>query len=319
MLTDLAAHLNPRPDLIAWPETSYPDYWVEEPGGQPTADSQSLLDVVASRWRTKVLLGLNSLVKSADGRQRKYNSALLISPSGAEGQAQGRYDKIHRVPFGEYVPLRDWLPWMNQFAPYDFDYSIAAGERQTRFPLGDRHFGVLICYEDTDPYLARQYVRQDGQPAADFLVNISNDGWFIGTSEHEEHLAICRFRAIESRRAVARAVNMGVSAIIDGNGRVLQPRTVRAGDSPVWEASWEAGKLPELPLADWARFKKVAGVLVGTIPIDHRFSLYATWGDWLPQACWVFIGLGLIWSFRRLSRNKQWPLVGQEGRSSHEA
>src|SRR5260370_39296723 len=103
---------------------------------------------------------------------------------------------------------------MNKLAPYDFDYSITPGTVQTRFRLGKHHFGVFICYEDTDPYLARQYVRQDGgEPTADFLVNISNDGWFDGSSEHEQHLAICRFRAVECRRSVARAVNMGISGI----------------------------------------------------------------------------------------------------------
>jgi apolipoprotein N-acyltransferase len=301
-LTNQAAVLDPRPDLIVWPETSYPDYWIEEHLGQPDGDSLRLVQEVAGLWRTNVLLGINSIVRKDDGPQRKYNSAVLIHAKGTDGKPAGRYDKIHRVPFGEYVPLRDWLPWMNRLAPYDFDYSISAGESQTRLPLGDHRFGVLICYEDTDPYLARQYVRRDdGQAAADFLLNISNDGWFNGTSEHEEHLAICRFRAIECRRAVARAVNMGVSAIIDGNGRVLKPNTLTsgrgAGPAPVWEVIGEAGRLVELPPADWGRFKKVAGVLVGAIPIDHRFSLYAAWGDWLPQACWFLVLVGLIWSF----------------------
>ena len=83
---------------------------------------------------------------------------------------------------------------------------------------------MLICFEDSDPFLARAYGMgtADGPPV-DFLVNITNDGWFDTTCEHEEHLALCRFRAIECRRAVARAVNMGISAVIDGNGRVLKP------------------------------------------------------------------------------------------------
>src|SRR5207302_726194 len=72
---------------------------------------------------------------------------------------------------------------------------------------------------------ARQYgVNHPDGRAVDFLVNISNDGWFDGSCEHEEHLALCRFRAIEARRSVARSVNMGISAIIDSNGRVQKPR-----------------------------------------------------------------------------------------------
>src|SRR5262249_51049995 len=101
------------------------------------------------------------------------------------------------------------------------------GQEFTRFWLSDSateknySFGVLICYEDTDPELARPHVQ--GRGPADFLLNISNDGWFDGTSEHDEHLAICRFRAVECRRSVARSVNMGISAVIDSNGRVLEP------------------------------------------------------------------------------------------------
>jgi apolipoprotein N-acyltransferase len=170
--------------------------------------------------------------------------------------------------------------------------------------MGDCHFGVMICYEDTDPYLARQYVRGDrGQPLVDFLLNISNDGWFDGTCEHDEHLAICRFRAIESRRPVARAVNMGISAIIDGNGRVLQARESKSagvlGNARLWEVDWSPGVLPEMPCSEWSRFKKVPAVVIGSIPLDRRASLYAQWGDWLPQACWAVFGAGLVWSLLR--------------------
>src|SRR5262249_38310928 len=178
-----------------------------------------------------ILLGLNTdVVANSEGRVRKFNSALLLYKNGGRG---GRYDKIHRLAFGEDGPFRDWLPWMAAFAPYDSDYSITAGEHLTRLKLGEHHFGVVICYEDTDPLLARPYgvATADGPPA-DFLVNISNDGWFDGTSEHDEHLAIARFRAVEARRSVARAVNMGISALIDGNGRVLKPPIGRRANPP---------------------------------------------------------------------------------------
>ena len=82
------------------------------------------------------------------------------------------------------------------------DYSCTPGENWTRFELptakGTFRFGVLICYEDTDPSMARKYNPTSGRgPGVDFLVNISNDGWFDGSEEHEQHLAICRFRAVE--------------------------------------------------------------------------------------------------------------------------
>lgn len=298
-LSDRAAWQQPKPDLVVWPETSYPEYWIDVAADVPpetvppemaseASQSRSLARQVARLWPTNVLMGMNSEILEID-RRRRYNSAILIRPNG---QPADRYDKIHRVPFGEYVPLRDWLPWMNQLAPYDFDYSISSGQQATRFTVGEHRFGVVICYEDSDPVLARQYVEaSDAGPAVDFLVNISNDGWFKGTSEHEEHLAICRFRAVECRRAVARAVNMGVSAVIDGNGRVLQPESFhRDGDTSLWEIYGDhSDYAPALPVARWSEFKSVPGVLTATMPIDRRSSLYARYGDWLPILCWIVL------------------------------
>jgi apolipoprotein N-acyltransferase len=313
-LSRQAAAQHPRPDLIVWPETSYPYPWgeladdfPEEALPRPFAELRQRIRDRLGRdprdWRrvapywvdapaflrvkpyaTDVLLGVNSEVLLTPERRRRYNSAVLIQ---RDGRYAGRYDKIHRVPFGEYVPLRDWLPWMQTFAPYDFDYSIAVGQHMTRFPLGPYTFGVVICFEDTDPDLARQYgVAAAGQPAADLLVNISNDGWFDGSSEHEEHLAICRFRAVEARRSVARAVNMGISAVIDGNGRVIA-----------------------LPEPTWKESKKVAAVLTAAVPLDRRTSLYARWGDWLCWSCWGVLSVALLWtSFRRGPRRPAAPV-----------
>jgi apolipoprotein N-acyltransferase len=286
-LCDQAAAQQPKPALLVWPETSHPDGWGEMGAGFPRdrlppdllpADGSdwparvlhrlnAALFTAAAGWRTDVLFGVNTDVAVDRDRVERYNSAVLVRP---DGSTAGRYDKMHRVPFGEYVPLRDWLPWMNAFAPYDSDYSIRPGETYTRFPLGAYRFGVIICYEDTDPSLARQYVAPGAEPV-DFLLNLSNDGWFDGSSEHEQHLAICRFRAVECRRSVARAVNMGISAVIDPNGRVTA-----------------------LPGPTWAASKKVAGVVTAAVPIDRRGSLYAAWGDWLPAACWLMVGAGLL-------------------------
>jgi apolipoprotein N-acyltransferase len=297
-LNDQAAVQRPRPDLLVWPETSSPIDWVEVEPGEPNDNSRVLARNVGHRWGTFSVLGLNAEIGTPEQGRRRYNSALLVSPDGQFGP---RYDKIHRVPFGEFVPLKDVFPWMSHFAPYDYDYSIYPGKELTRFPLGKYRFGVLICYEDTDPCLARQYVTSgSNQPPADFLLNISNDGWFKGSSEHEEHLAICRFRAIESRRAVARAVNMGVSAVIDGSGRVLEPSRIQPkpalNNAPVWEVAWQTGRLREFPSWDWSRLKKVPAVILAAVPIDHRFSLYAVIGDWLPLVCWLLVGIGLTWS-----------------------
>jgi apolipoprotein N-acyltransferase len=136
-------------------------------------------------------------------------------------------------------------------------------------------------------------------------LNISNDAWFLGTSEHDEHLAISRFRAVECRRSLARSVNMGISAVIDPNGRVLRPETVLefkdkdSGKTRIWEIAANNKTIAELPVSRWAEFKKVSGLLLADMPIDHRSSLYSRWGDWFPWTCWAIIGLALAASLFR--------------------
>jgi apolipoprotein N-acyltransferase len=307
-LAVLAGSKDYHPDLIVWPETSYPKEWVMDADGGLRLDNFKDAVAITNEARTNHLLGVNLWEDRADGTPWRYNSAVLLTP---QGEMAGRYDKIHRVVFGEYIPLRDWIPWMNKLSPYDFDYSIHPGAGPTRFAMreqgGDRRaftFGVVICYEDTDPDMARPYGGSDGKSAADFILNISNDGWFNGSSEHEEHLAICRFRAVECRRSVARSVNMGISAVIDANGRVLQPDLLGIAqpvgyvmapeDCPrVWDISPQSEGKTSLPVSKWHEFKKVQGVLLATIPLDNRTSFYANWGHWLPGLCWVLLAPAL--------------------------
>jgi apolipoprotein N-acyltransferase len=307
-LTNIAAAH--RPDLIVWPETSWPGDWIEvlpEDGGRPVPvvvddDMKALMARVVGEWKTALVPGVSTQVYKDGKPFRRYNSAILIWP---DGTLDGRYDKIHRVPFGEYIPLRDWLPFMNWFSPYDFDYSITPGDGLTRFHLGSYDFGVLICYEDTVSDLARQYALPGGRPAADFLLNTSNDGWFDGTAEHAQHLAICRFRAIEARRTIARCVNMGISAVVDPNGRVLAPqRSEQVGDVRVWQVGPGAA---DLPPRRWGEFKKVPGVLIADLPIDDRISLYARAGDWLPWGCWLVVGAALVVGLLRGRRAETAP------------
>jgi apolipoprotein N-acyltransferase len=324
----LAAKQQPAPDLIIGPESSFPRKWYEIAPSLPAdkivhdnavKEWREEADIVrrgavrlAAASRASLLVGANGVSVAPDGHLRLSNTAVLIQKEagwfGLRYRVADRYDKIHRVPFGEYVPFRESLPFMNALSPYGFDFSVTAGDRQTRFPLKVAgrarpvYFGVLICYEDSDASLSRRMaVPEAGEPAADFIVNISNDGWFNGSSQHEEHLAVCRFRAVESRRAVIRAVNMGISAVIDGNGRVLEPRKKGVlGDVEIWKID-EDGKSSNLGPARWTEFKKTQGVLMASVPIDDRVSLYALWGDWLAWSCWVLVAAGLIgcWKARK--------------------
>jgi apolipoprotein N-acyltransferase len=275
-----------RPDLIVWPETSFPVEHAMARAGLSLEDlglwrgiveaSENDVGRAGQRLRTPNLIGLNCTEIGPNGRERRFNSALLVD---ADGRGVARYDKMHRVPFGEYVPCVEWLPFLKALTPYDgLDYSVEAGTRATRFVATTAdgrtyRFGVLICYEDSDAPLAREYLR--GPDPVDFLVNISNDGWFKGTQEHEQHLAVSRFRAVELRRSLARSVNMGISAVIDGNGMI------RA-----------------LPGRTWRESKAVSAVVTAPVPIDRRTSIYAMCGDWLAWLSWGGIA-AVLWQGRR--------------------
>lgn len=288
-LCDEAVRGRPMPELIVWPETSFLGHLCDvaegvDPAAAPIAfrrnvnHSRLVLRESAGRWPTNVLYGMNRFEWEPPGNVWLYNSAVLVDKAG---QVHDVYDKVHLVPFGEYVPFVETLPFLKAFTPYDGDYSCKPGRRFTKFVVptdsGAYSFGCLICYEDSDPALARRYV--GGDRPVDFLVNISNDGWFDGTEEHEQHLAVARFRAVETRRSLLRSVNMGVSAIIDPAGRVVA-----------------------LPGETWAKSKKVTAIVRGRVPIGTQFSPYAVVGDWLPLACWASV---LFMIVRRIVRGRR--------------
>jgi apolipoprotein N-acyltransferase len=283
-----------KPDLVIWPETSYWVSWFDKAEGvdwnalsQEEKRRYNLCPLFVREdmreWRVPTLFGLTAEERESDeGKPWRYNSALYVD---AMGRPVARYDKMHLVPFGEYVLFGETLPFMRNFTPYESDYSCKPGSRWTRFPLTVRdrtyHFACIICYEDSDATLARHYVRPAAE-GVDFFVNISNDGWFDGTEEHEQHLAINRFRAVETRRSIVRAVNMGISAIVNPDGRVIA-----------------------LPGDSWATSKKVEGIVRGAVPIDSRDTVYARFGDWLPVLAW-FILLGSFvrgWARRKAVSN----------------
>jgi apolipoprotein N-acyltransferase len=282
-LTRRAVKSTPPPDLIIWPETTF-EYDIKErrapPANDPEfeawaqdlPDREALVESVATASRTSVLLGVNVQRYHAPGRVDRFNSSVLVAPTG---QILGRYDKTHLVPFGEYVPLYDLFPFLRHLAPYDDALALlAAGDQFPRLRLttdrGEFTFGCMICYEDSYAHLARKYLRGPDRPA-DFLVNQSNDGWFRCTHEHEEHLAVSRFRAVECRRSLVRSANMGISAIIDGDGRIVA-----------------------LPAGTWATSKGLMAVVTGAVPIDDRISVYARTGDLLPWLCWLVLIVAVV-------------------------
>jgi apolipoprotein N-acyltransferase len=239
-----------RPDLIVWPETMWrwglleidphellPESVVEQTlAGRDTkgsvADRQAacrqileqerltLLSAFARRYGTHWLVGLDRQVVTphAASGVKNYNCGLFLD---AEGVALACYSKQHPVMFGEYIPFAERFPWLYQLTP--LSAGLTAGTEPVAVTLAGTRAAVNICYETALPEAVRSMVlvldRQGGRP--DVIVNLTNDGWFWGSSELDMHLVSAIFRAVEVRTPLVIAANTGFSASIDGTGRLL--------------------------------------------------------------------------------------------------
>jgi apolipoprotein N-acyltransferase len=196
-----------KPDLIVWPETATPFFFQEAKEYQP------IVLEIPEKTNAFLLFG-TPFYKIENGKVDYYNSALLVSPSK---ELIGKYDKTHLVPFGEYIPLRTLLFFIESSIGEGIG-NFRAGKGIANLPLPQGKFGVLICFEIIFPDLCRRFIKE----GADFLVTITNDAWFGRTSAPYQHLAIATFRAIENRVFIARAANTGISAFIDPKGEIVK-------------------------------------------------------------------------------------------------
>ena len=218
MTSDALRH-DPKPQIVIWPETVVPAPLNEEARKEYPVDwVYEDIEAVVKQARVNLIVGAPS--KDTRGR---YNSAYLYRDNGT--RAARRYDKVHRVPFGEYIPWVESWPWLKQMfvkyiSPYDDDYTLVPGRRFTVFQTGQ--FGAVtpICFEDVVARVCRQmvYDPSDGK-RADLIFNLTNDAWYW-FDERPQHLQIAVFRSIENRVPTARAVNTGVSGFISSLGRV---------------------------------------------------------------------------------------------------
>ncbi|MCA9073439.1 MAG: apolipoprotein N-acyltransferase [Planctomycetaceae bacterium] len=285
-----------QPDLVVWPETMFRYRLFEHAPGMsdeqleqvhpqiPLAswkDTQvrEVLLSLAEEANASSIIGLDAIEASPDSLSH-YNSAAFIVPAVG---ITSRYDKVHRVPFGEYIPLRETLPWIQRLTPFGDDFGIQAGESIKFFDDGEWRYVPLVCFEDTVPHLVRQFVEVSGRKGepADVLVNLTNDGWFHGSSELDQHLITARFRSIETRTPMVRAVNTGISAIIDGDGLVVEPEVFFDLDGQADGQPRTSMRNPET-----GKFhKQLNCAIVGAVPLDPRSSLYVRWGDWFASIC----------------------------------
>ncbi|MCA9266353.1 MAG: apolipoprotein N-acyltransferase, partial [Planctomycetales bacterium] len=263
-------------DLVVWPESMYTGRlpWIEfQLPAQPPDDfemSDSELRERLEHWHTSsrerarwaarqthtpMLVGCES-DEYGPHRPRRYNSALWFD---AAGDLRGRYDKMHPVMFGEYVPLGSIFPSLYRLTP--MGDGLTAGQEALAVKAGDLVLSPSICFENIVPHLLRRQVRQLAErgESADVLVTITNDGWFWGSSLLDMHLACGVFRAVELRKPLLIAANTGFSAVVGADGAIQQRGPRRA-----------------------------TGYLVTDVRATNAGSMYLAYGDWLGVLATLF-------------------------------
>jgi len=283
--------------LVAWPETivlatmNHQYLMFQDPNSEAVQFDKAISEHAAGR--AYVLFGASGAGFKRNGNyyvvSDRYNSAYLYGLDGTQDRV--RYDKMHLVPFGEYIPFRESAPFLyrlfRSLSPYDYDYSLTRGDEYSVFTMKDGgrqwRFGVLICYEDTDGDTARRMTVAGGKKKVDWLVNISNDGWYvrykggkvIPGGELSQRTAISVFRAVENRIPIFRSVNTGISCAIDSVGRIRD--------------GYIAGNLPKLAM----KREAVDGWFVDRVFVDKRVTLFSMWGKWLDYGC-LFLALLVV-------------------------
>jgi len=240
------------PGVIIWPESPGP-FFVNDP-----VFMQALSRI--SSTGSFVIAGSLGVKDSAVQSGQVYNSAIAVGPNGA---VQGRYDKIHLVPWGEYVPFKSLFSFAESLTHQVGTFE--PGTQRVPLALGSVRYGVFICYEASFPGEVRQFADH----GAEVFVNLSNDGWFGNSGAPQQHLNMARMRAVENQRWVLRATNTGITAVIDPMGRVTA--SIPANQAAALDADF------------------------GT-STDTTF--YTRYGDWFPFACAIISLCGLLWRER---------------------
>ena len=254
------------PDLIVWPETALPVYFdarrqrqlYERLGAWTAEQGTALLTGAITRYDSAPALTVEPVVAERYAEVTPYyNSALLFGPGPTQ-----QYDKIHMIPFAERVPLVEWRAALAALGVASGGVgAYGLGQERTLFAAGEHTFGSLICYESLFGDHARRLVER----GAEFLVVLSQDGWWGESAGYQQHLALSRLRAIETRRAVVMSAVTGTSGVIAPDGRVT-------------------------PTADWMEQKAA----IVSVPALSGTTYYAEHGDWLGRLGLLASALALI-------------------------
>jgi apolipoprotein N-acyltransferase len=252
------AAADPDVQLIVWPEAATPFFFANDPAYQAR-------QLQLAREISRPLLFGSPTYSREDDQDVMYNSAFLVGP---DATMWGRYDKIHLVPFGEYVPLHRLLSFLDKLVVGIGDFR--SGETYTVMTMPQGRFAVLICFEVIFPELVRHFVRHGAQ----FLVNITNDAWFGDSPASYQHLSVVVFRAIENRVPIVRAANTGISAVIDPTGRLVQ-------QTDLFVRTWIKDRISL---------------------VERPATFYTRFGDLFAYSCLLLIAGALGWGAMRYRR-----------------
>jgi apolipoprotein N-acyltransferase len=255
---DLSAAPDSTPgkiDLIVWPESPAPFFASDPLFREPV----SRMARAAQSWVVTGAIGSAPAMQSGRSASEVFNSAALISPSG---DWTARYDKVHLVPFGEYLPFPRLFAFAGGLTKEVGEFE--AGASRAPLEAGNTRLGIFICYESVFPDEVRQFADQGAQ----VLVNLSNDGWYGDSGAYAQHLNQTRMRAIENHRWLLSATNTGVTASIDPYGRTV------------------------------ARFpRKERGALVAPYALTSVTTFYTRHGDWFAYLCAIISAGALLTRF----------------------
>lgn len=284
---------NPKPDIIIWPESATPfpyngESWLSK-------KYQRELSELIKYAKLPSLVGTIDFEELPPQSKRTpgiLNSALLF---GTDGRVKGKYSKIQRVPFGEYVPFRKHLPeWIVK--RIDMHRDLVSGKSFAPLEiLPGVRAGISICYEDIFEYVSRQEMLSN----ANLLLVITNDAWYPTSSEPDQHLANCVFRTIETGLPMLRCGNNSASCLIERNGYI--------SDCLYKKRSPERGKMLAAPEIRGRR----AGVIEVEVPYKPELTFYAKYGNVFLYFCWLVLLTGvtitiLNWRQRKLTLMAKW-------------
>jgi apolipoprotein N-acyltransferase len=251
-LTQALASDNPKLDLIIFPETALPFAF----NSPRYATYRQQIETLARSTATPLLVG--SLYSLPD---TLFNRAFLLDHQGIEA---GSADKVHLVPFGEYLPFPWFFSYLGELTAESGVFTHGVNHRA--LTLDKHHFGVFICYESIFPSIARSLTLS----GAEFLVNTTNDAWFGLTAAPHQHFSMAVMRAVENSRPVVRAANTGISGLISATGRILYTT----------------------PLFTETHFAV-------TLKPEQRLTFYTRFGDLFVLACMALLGVYGAWKLWR--------------------